>query len=209
MAEPVLEDAAAHTPDSLCRHAPPPPRPATLLLPSVQCPCLSAWDWCAWQWLGCHLYLSILFCIMFLPLFGDLLPTLRLAQMPHSAGAPLMILPGESSGTALSAGHTCACRWDAGTIYLDALHPAPDLRAQGALFQQAAALGVSHQAVLRHVLGGAAARAGLPSVPPPAPDSVDLTLFARLPPPRVREPVLAPRVYDVPMWRSAPCRQFS
>jgi hypothetical protein len=78
-------------------------------------------------------------------------------------------------------------RWDAGTIFLDAVHPSPDLRPGSAFFQQAAAVGLGHSAALRHLLSRAAGRLGLPfRVPPPFAESVDLTVFAKLPPPRVR-----------------------
>ena len=84
--------------------------------------------------------------------------------------------------------HACPLhRWDTGTIFLDAVHPAPDLRPGSAFFQQAAAVGLGHTAALRHVLARACMRLGLPfEIPPPFAESVDLTLFAKLPPPRVR-----------------------
>ena len=77
-------------------------------------------------------------------------------------------------------------RWDAGTIFLDAVHPTPDLRPGSTFFQQAAAVGLGHTAALRHVLARACMRLGLPfEIPPPFAESVDLTMFAKLPPPRV------------------------
>lgn len=68
----------------------------------------------------------------------------------------------------------------------DAVHPGLDLQPAGPLFRQAAEAGIGHAAALRHVLSTAARRADLPALPTPFADKMARTVFARLPPPRVR-----------------------
>lgn len=79
-----------------------------------------------------------------------------------------------------------ACRWEAGTILFDCVHATPNLSPTGILFRQAAELGISHEAALRNVLANSARRAGLTEIPPPIPQSLDDSIFLKLPPPRVR-----------------------
>ena len=43
----------------------------------------------------------------------------------------------------------------------------PSLEPTSVIFQQAADMGMSHSALLRHVLSRACIRAGLPPIPPP------------------------------------------
>ena len=90
-----------------------------------------------------------------------------------------------------------ACRWDAGTILFDCVHATPDLSPTSILFRQAAELGISHEAALRNVLSNSARRAGLAEVPPPIPQSLDDSVFLKLPPPRVRLLIRSPPcLYD-------------
>ena len=90
-----------------------------------------------------------------------------------------------------------ACRWDAGTILFDCVHATPDLSPTSILFRQAAELGISHEAALRSVLANSARRAGLTEVPPPIPQSLDDSVFLKLPPPRVRLLIRSPPcLYD-------------
>lgn len=63
------------------------------------------------------------------------------------------------------------------------------MRPTSTLFQQAAESGLSHQALLRYLLSTALTRAGQPPVPTPFADSLDRTLFAKLPEGRVRSPL--------------------
>ncbi|KAL3156643.1 hypothetical protein ABBQ38_000926 [Trebouxia sp. C0009 RCD-2024] len=53
------------------------------------------------------------------------------------------------------------------TIYLSGVHASPVLEPTSIVFQQAADVGMSHCALLRHVLSRACVRAGLPPIPPP------------------------------------------
>ncbi len=79
-----------------------------------------------------------------------------------------------------------ACRWDTGTILFDCVHATPDLSPTSILSRQAAELGISHEAALRNILANSARRAGLAEIPPPIPQSLNDSVFLKLPPPRVR-----------------------
>ena len=90
----------------------------------------------------------------------------------------------------------------------DSVHATLDLSPAGALFRQAAELGVTHEAALRSMLASAARRAGLAAIPSPLPDSLANTMFMRLPPPRVRQfpafrillALLFSRAHQVKTW---------
>jgi len=59
------------------------------------------------------------------------------------------------------------CRHGSDTVFFSGVHVNPSLEATSVIFQQAADMGMSHSALLRHVLSRACIRAGLPPIPPP------------------------------------------
>ena len=60
-----------------------------------------------------------------------------------------------------------ACRHGSSTVYLSGVHVNPTLEPASVIFQQAADVGMSHSALLRHMLSRACLRADLPPIPPP------------------------------------------
>lgn len=59
------------------------------------------------------------------------------------------------------------CRHGPDTVFFSGVHVNPSLEPTSVIFQQAADMGMSHSALLRHVLSRACIRAGLPPIPPP------------------------------------------
>ncbi len=68
-----------------------------------------------------------------------------------------------------------ACRHGSSTVYLGGVHVSPTLEPTSVIFQQAADVGMSHCALLRHVLSRACVRAGLPPIPPPLTQDITKT----------------------------------
>ena len=69
----------------------------------------------------------------------------------------------------------CCFRHGESTIFLSGVHAVPVLEPTSVIFQQAADVGMSHSALLRHVLSRACVRAGLPPTPPPLAQDVTET----------------------------------
>ncbi len=63
--------------------------------------------------------------------------------------------------------HVSVCRHGPDTVFFSGVHVNPSLEPTSVIFQQAADMGMSHSALLRHVLSRACIRAGLPPIPPP------------------------------------------
>ncbi|DBA99100.1 TPA: hypothetical protein ACH3X1_014234 [Trebouxia sp. C0004] len=71
------------------------------------------------------------------------------------------------------------CRHGPDTVFFSGVHVNPSLEPTSVIFQQAADMGMSHSALLRHVLSRACIRAGLPPIPPPI--AQDITKTALVP----------------------------